>query len=293
MKKLVYALLLAAGPALAQTPPPVVGEPETVYSDAQMQRDQSLSRRLVESMLRPAMTMENQYAKWTTPVCPHVYGLAPGPSYVVERRIRDIARQVGAPVGPENCLHNIGIIVSVDPQATLDSIGKAAPFLLMGNPRKDLKVSYPVQAYYTNFTRDFAGVVRPDAPWEDVYDDPPHYMANVSRLRTGVQVYMGAITVLVDTKAIMGMELGTLADYVAMLTLVQARANGICQPAPSISNLMMKDCPAEDHVTSLSDVDIALLTGVYQTPLEPEMIQKPRIIGNMRKALEAEFNAKQ
>jgi hypothetical protein len=296
MKKLAFALLLAATPALAQAPKPAPAtvEMETVYSDAMLERDQTLSRRLVESMLKPPITMENQYARWTVPVCPHVYGLAPGPTYVVERRIRDVARQVGAQVDKEDCRYNISIIVTPEPQATLDSIAKAAPFLIMGAPRKELKIRYPVQAWYTNLIKDYGGVIHPDIPWEDYYtdQDPPRFQANVSRLRTGVQVYMGAITILVDNKAIMGMSLGTLGDYVALLSLAQARPNGICQPAPTIANLMMAGCPAEDHVTSLSEVDIALLTGLYSTPLEPEMIQKPRIIGNMRKMLEAEFNSR-
>src|SRR6188508_2766126 len=123
MKKLVLAFLLAATPALGQTPPPVSGEMETVYSDAMKERDQTLARRFVQSLLKSPITMEDQYAKWTVPVCPHVYGLAPGPTYVVERRIRDVAAQVGAPVDrDEFCRHNVSIIVTEDPQATLDSI---------------------------------------------------------------------------------------------------------------------------------------------------------------------------
>jgi hypothetical protein len=39
---------------------------------------------------------------------------------------------------------------------------------------------------------------------------------------------------------------------------------------------------------SLTNVDLALLTGLYQTPEKPEMIQKQRIIGAMRRTLEAQ-----
>jgi hypothetical protein len=34
-----------------------------------------------------------------------------------------------------------------------------------------------------------------------------------------------------------------------------------------------------------------MLTGLYATPLDPELLQRARIIGNMRKALEADFSA--
>ena len=36
-------------------------------------------------------------------------------------------------------------------------------------------------------------------------------------------------------------------------------------------------------------VDIALLTGLYQVPDQPELLQKQRIVGAMRRSLEQQF----
>ena len=48
------------------------------------------------------------------------------------------------------------------------------------------------------------------------------------------------------------------------------------------------------NITSaLSDTDIALLTGLYATPEEPERVQKARIIGAMREKMEALYIASQ
>jgi hypothetical protein len=99
---------------------------------------------------------------------------------------------------------------------------------------------------------------------------------------------MGTAVILADTAAISGLTLGNFADYLALTALAQTPATGRCQPAPSIANLFLTDCGADFHVTGLSDVDLAMLTSLYQTPDEPEKLQMVRLIGNMRRDLEGE-----
>jgi hypothetical protein len=138
--------VLAAGAALAQAPAPAM-EPETIYSQAQRSRDEQTSRHVVETMLAPAFSVEDQYARWKRPICPHVYGLAPAAAFFIEHRIKQVAQQIGAPVDLRDpCIANIGIVFTKDPQATLDSIATAEIELVLGGKR-DLKVVQPVQAW--------------------------------------------------------------------------------------------------------------------------------------------------
>jgi hypothetical protein len=291
-------LLLGAGAAWAQTPAPPAGEPETVYSDAQRQKDDQLSRRFVQSLLRQSDSLEGQFSRWKDPICPHVHGLRPTAAYVVERRIRDIAQRIGAPVDRKSpCTPNIGIIFSAEPQQSLDSIAAARPFLLQGGNQKPV-VIYPVQAWYTAFRTEYDGfrvldIPREDAePWRDyipkVSNDLPWSKANLTRLHSGETTEIAAATVLVDTKAAAGLTLGELGDYLALMVLAQTPATGRCQPAPSIANLFLKDCDSDFHTTALSDADLAMLTALYQTPDEPEKLQAQRLIANMRRNLEGE-----
>ena len=323
----VFLMLAAAAPALAQ---PVSTNVETVYSDAQRAADQDLARRFVGSLLAPSASFENQYAKWTRPVGGNVYGLSAMSKVMIERRIRDVAAQVGAPVDrADGCIPNVTIAFSPEPQATLTSVAQAAPFLVTGGKKRQLTVTQPVQSWYTTFRRDFSGLAQLDLNWEDaataggveaagsvgaltpatgdstimsnmgessaqangnsggIERDIPRVRSQGTRLSTGITPEMGAVLVIVDTKAIMGMPLGSLADYLALTVLSQAPATGRCQEAPSIANLMA-NCPGDVKTTSLSNVDIALLTGLYETPLKPEMIQRARIIGAMRRTLEAQ-----
>jgi len=343
MRSLSLAALLAAAAgstALAQpAPPPLSPNVETVYSDAQRAADQDLSRRFVQSLLQPPTSFDGQYAKWTRPVCVNVYGLSALSKYMVERRIREVASQVGAPVDrADPCTPNVTIAFSEDPQGTLDSVAKVAPFLVVGGKKRQLTITQPIQAWYTTFRRDFSGLAQLDLNWEDaatagageaaqglasltppsgdasigvatdgadaagvagmatmqasgsIERDVPRVRAQGTRLSTGITPEMAAVLIIVDAKAIMGMPLASLSDYLALVALAQAPATGRCQDAPSIANLMA-NCASDLKTASLSNVDIALLTGLYQTPLKPEMIQRQRIIGAMRRTLEAQATA--
>jgi hypothetical protein len=294
----VTALLFTTAAALAQ--PAAQTEFETVYSDAQRERDQDLSRRFVQGVLAPSTSFEDQYSKWNRPICPNVYGMSAMAKFMIEQRIRDVAHQVGAPIDRRDpCTPNITVVVTPEPQASLDSIAQAAPYLVVGGKKRQLTVTQPIQAWYTNFRRDYAGLAQLDLAWEDaataspsdmtpLRSSPPRVNAQGGRLSTGVSSEMAGVVIIVDAKAIMGMTLGTLSDYFSLLALAPSPVTGKCQEVPSITNLMA-NCNADIKSASLSNVDLALLIGLYQTPEKPEMIQKQRIIGAMRRSLEAQL----
>ena len=141
VRALVMVGALLARPALAQSPPPLISrEPETVYSDAQRAKDALLSLKFVQSLLQPSGNLEGQFARWKIPICPHVAGMAPAAAFVIERRIRDIAQQVGAPLDRRDpCKTNIAIFVTAEPQATSISSAAAAPSAFLLRPRKQIR----------------------------------------------------------------------------------------------------------------------------------------------------------
>lgn len=289
MKFLKFGLaILAASISAAAAQQAAAPHIETVTSEARREKDDATARHFVQDVLRPSSSLEGQYARWKAPVCPHVYGLTPAAAFVIEHRIKEIGDKVGAPVDHSDpCVPDIGIIFTADPQATLDSIGKKASWLVVASTRQ-LTVTQPVQVWYANFIRDYNGVARFDQAWEDSgADGPPWVPANISRIFTGQSAEMGAVTVLVDTKAVTGMSLGALADYVAFQTLSQSQAGTKCQTVPSIANLMLTGCDDATHTTALSEVDMAMLTALYVTPQRPELLQRQRIVGAMRRSLEA------
>jgi hypothetical protein len=281
--------VLLAFPALAQSPPPVgVSEPETVYSDAQREKDELLSRKFVQSLLKPSTSLEGQFAKWKTPICPHVVGLDASAAYVLEKRIRDIAKQIGAPVDRRDpCKPNIVIYVTQQPKELLNVLSSARKELFAASPLRELRdLRYPVQAWYFGYVVDWYGNRTMDIDcWLFPFDCGTPTPISDTHLRSSLKSEMAAATILVDFDAVQGVTLGSLGDYLALMTLAQTPATGRCQPAPSMANLFVKGCAADLHVTALSYADLAMLTALYQTPDEPERLQVVRIIGNMQRDL--------
>ena len=291
----LLALSLTAVPGLAQAqapvPPPFVqGQPETVYSDAQREKDEALSRHFVQSLLRASHSLEGQFTRWKAPICPHVVGLTKANAYVVERRIREVAELAGVPLNRSDpCIPNIEIFVSPQPQVTLDAVKEKDFMLVAATPyAATMTLHYPVQAFYYGYYRDYIGKLWLDMDWEFYLDEPPHVAAKDTRLSTGIKAQMGMATIIVDANTITGLTLGSLGDYLALMALAQTPATGRCQPAPSIANLFLTDCEADLHTTSLSHADLAMLTALYHTPEEPEKLQWQRIGSNMRRVLEAD-----
>ena len=308
MKKRLLALLLAF------TAAPVLAQP-AIYSDARRAADEDMAPRLVQGMLIEAYGLEGQYAKWRQPICLRILGLSPVTAFQVDRRIKEVATLVGAPVDrSETCTSTISIVVSPDPTATLELIASQSAKVNGGANGGNGKFPYPVQAWHATILRDYSGRRNLMLPWEDadivnglspldslLVQVAARYSisssartgsrANLSRLRTGQTAELGAAVIVMDSNKIAGKSVGSLSDYFALMALAQHRFNNVCQPAPSIANLMVEGCA--NSVTALSDSDIALLTGLYATPEEPERVQKARIIGNMREKMEALFLASQ
>jgi hypothetical protein len=274
--------------AHAQTPAPQTAHTplESVTVRAQRVESWNYSAGFVQSLLRPSFTMQDQFAKWKHPVCPRVKGMSASSAQLIEQRIREVAKKIGAPLDQsEACAPNIMVVVSQEPQAILEGLKDKDWPLFASTPVRDMKMRYPVQVWYYSVNVDYSGRASIDVPPEYNFE-PPTMAANSTRLYTGIQPETRLAAIIADSKAIRDMALGTFADYVALLTLAQTPVTGQCQPAPSIANLFLADCAQGAHTTGLSAADLAMLTGIYQTPDTPERLQKVRIIANMRKNLE-------
>jgi hypothetical protein len=298
-------LLLAAGPAFAQTPPaaPIDQlEPETAYSLGEYIDDTYQAARSINGLLFPvegSYYPSPNFPKWKDPVCLNVYGLSPAAKYVVERRIREIAVQVGAPVDRrEPCQPNVVIAFSSDPAATLKSIADVRPYLVQGAGLicNGVREGLPIQAWYTSMMQGADGAFRinPGCRGFDdsyyFYGGPPVLRAeSIGHLETGFRRKLGAVTIIVDTKAAIGMPLGALADHFAMLVLAESRPTRRCKEIESIANLMLKDCNPALAPKHITDNDIKMLTALYNVDDDRlGSLQYVRMIADMRKALKAE-----
>lgn len=203
-----------------------------------------------------------QVSRWKVPVCPKTTGMRPAFTDFVSKRMREIGRDIGAPVNPDpSCSPNLQIIFTEHPQAMLDTIRTKLPELLgyhYAPQAKELAtVVNPIQGWYATASRDRNNQLMIDNP----------YAVNTatvegSRLRTGLRSEFIAVTVVVDLAAAENQEIGAIADHIAMLAFSQAKAFERCREVPSVTNMLL-DCAPEMKAVALTPYDRAYLKALY------------------------------
>lgn len=242
-----------------------------------------------------------QLPRWRVGICPLTTGLTPGFNAFVSARLRALAASVGAPVQPEgSCSHNIQIFFTTEPQQVMDELVKRNSTLLGFHYAHQAKnaaaFTRPIQGWYVTSTRNYAGI--------EVIDDPLPlpalpgvlHAARVppglpgSRLTNGLRTLLVHALMVADTNKVIGYEIGSISDYIAMLVLSQTQSLDGCGQLPSILDLMSSSCGDRGKPTALTAGDIAFLRALYSTDLEqPLGLERSDILNNMMK----QFNASQ
>jgi len=313
----VLLLLAAGGRALAQdAPKPVPTENVTVTGIKDV--DQAVTK-FVGSMTVPTRTAD-KIARWKQGICPLTAGLRPSAVTFVTKRVREIAAQVGAPVNDrDDCKPNIEIIFTTTPQALLDNVQVMYPFVLgyhdnSAQAAQLAKVIWPIQSWYSTATDDLRGNVVIDmarrkgmpmtldmpvasasgggmqvmASPTVTMNIPDAQIVNVtcSRLGDGVSSDFHHVVVVAEPAKLLEYEIGTLADYIALLSLSQTVQPEQCLELPTILNLLAHGCTAPPK--ALTNVDLAYLRALYKmTPTANVHGQRDELIYQMEKSLSA------
>jgi hypothetical protein len=214
--------------------------------------------------------MTGNLARWRgglRSICPQTVGLTPGFAAFVTARVRALATYVGAPVQSDpNCSSNVEILFTNDPQQNIDKVTKWATGpdfhnKYSGGMRDLIKFTgdHAIQGWYLmgggplNFE-----VASLDL---DVWPLWPEISQNY--LNGGTGSGMVIVILVVDTTKVVGYSIGTLADYLAMLSLSVAQSPDHCDPLPSILDLMSSSCGTREKPTAITAGDLAFLKALY------------------------------
>jgi len=255
-------------------------------------------------------------ARWRDGVCPIVAGVRPEAVKFVTRHVRDVAAQVGAPVNDKaDCKPNIEIVFTTTPQALLDTIFIKYPHLLgdhdnSAQATKLATFTRPIQSWYSTATKDLHGQPQVDGiktggvPMTlqlppGGYGGPtggalPMYEMNLpgarvtnvtgSRMGDGTSSEFNHVVIVVEPARLLAYEIGTLADYIALLALAQMPMPEKCQELPTIMNLLVTGCSAAP--TTLSSVDLAELHALYKVTATTSFHgQRGEMVYQMKKSL--------
>lgn len=222
-----------------------------------------------------------QLTRWRTPVCPVVRGLSPGFNEFIATRLRAIAARAGAPVAPDSqCKANIEILFTTQPQVAMDAIAKAYPDMLGMHYHSQMaqlkEVTHPIQGWYMTATRGQWGGRVGDHTWAHNMWGPSDLLAAGSvpgcapgsRLSTECTSEIVNVFIVADTGKVAGYPVGSISDYVAVVALSMVQSLDVCDPLPSILDLMSPSCHSHDKPDAITAGDLALLEALYRADLK-------------------------
>lgn len=253
-RRLVFALLMLAAPAMAQ---PVSDKAISDFVDS-----------------HAAVTHLGKIARWEDPVCPQVTGLPANFTKFIAKRVREVAAQVGAPVDPDEatCKSNIEIVFTTTPQDLLNSIREKQPIMLGyydNDSQADemAKVKHVIQAWHATQQVDLRGNKMVDSrnPTRPSGRDLNITASDGRRTGDGVRSTYYRGVVVANPDKLVDYEIGTLADHIAMLALAQPASLDACQELPSILDMTNPACRKDKPVKALTKADTGYLQGLYKT----------------------------
>jgi hypothetical protein len=218
-------------------------------------------------------------------------GLSPGFNAFVSARLREVAIDAGAPAGePNTCKENVEVIFTPEPQKLLDGVVKDHEILLgfhwVTQTKKVATVSRPIQSWYVT------AAVWKGQEWIDDQREfldppvPPGPPPKGSRIGGGSPSRIVHALIVVDSNKVDGYTIGSIADYVAMLTLAQPHSLDDCSELPSILDLFSQGCAAASRTDALSAVDRAYLKALYLVDPGLELLfQRGSITRHMKQYL--------
>lgn len=269
----VVALLsLAAEGSSAQSESPPPQQQVTVEGHRE-----SLERRVQDFVSQiTSGPSDESLERWTRPVCPMVAGLTARQGEIVLTRVSQIAREVGAPLGPEKCDANLIIVVTPEPKKAIEVWRKRSEGQIFNGAspmtiRRFIETGRPVRAWYNARIDDRHGVPLTDA--NVVLDHTAgdagsraavNSHASDTRIELGTMKELAAVFLIVDAHELEHLQIGQLADYLGMVGLAKLDVAAHPGAAPTILNLFAHDA-AEPAPPGLTPWDQAFLRGLYHT----------------------------
>ncbi|HTT00502.1 MAG TPA: hypothetical protein VMG11_00325 [Steroidobacteraceae bacterium] len=258
-------LLLLCGGAAAGSGK---SEPDTVTIEAQRQRklvEHQISN-FVSSITMPSE--EESLARWQPPICPLVAGLPRDKGEFILARLSEVARNARAPLAPPSCKPNFLVVVTADPELLLRKWWARDPVLFnrargLGRIKHFMHSNRAVRVWYN------ANAGCGDRPLQIADVGGMTYPSCVngglhSRLMWETVRGIESVIMVVDIRRTKDLNIGQLADYIAMVGLAEVRDDADPGPVPTILHLFSDAHTAQP--TGLSSWDQSFLNALYTTP---------------------------
>ena len=276
----------------AATPGPsreTTSTPDTVIIQAR--RDQEIKRQITKFVSGGVITYRNDsLERWNQPICPLVAGLAIKPAEFIRARVSQVATDSHAMLGAEHCRPNLVAVITNDPELLIEKWYKRFPGLFntcngLGPVEQFLHSRQPVRVFYNAKFTAADGPSAGDLLLDGVSMPVPSDCLSATTLGTylhrGRVQELTSVIIVVDGRQTTKINMGQLADYIAMIGLAQIRMQADTGTAPSILHLFQGSDP---QPLGLSPWDETFLHSLYTTE-QSSVVEVPIIEDRMFKQI--------
>lgn len=280
----------------AAIPGPSRETPSTLDTvTVQARRDREIKRQITKFVSGGVVTYFNDsLERWNQPICPLVAGVPSEQAEFIRARVSEVARDSHAPLGAEHCKPNLGVVITNDPDLLVENWYKRSGGLFfntcngLGSVKKFLHSRQPVRVFYNaKFTTVVGGGPSVGALVLHGVTILPGQGDCLGTAPVGTLLHHGAVQeltsviIVVDGGQTTEINMGQLADYIAMMGLAQIRVQADTGTAPSILHLFQGSDP---QPLGLSPWDEAFLHSLYTTD-QSSVLEVPIIEDRMFKQI--------
>jgi hypothetical protein len=297
--------LLIATPALALYAPPESDKPSDTIVVTGQKPEKKIIQKEASEFIRTIIKLpdDGQYARRNAPICPKVFGIDAQYAQIVEKRIRDVAKTVAAPIAGSKCKLNLVVRFSDDGDGHINKLKSAKPGLFSTIPLAERKSFFaatsPVRWWYNlHFTgtdgRELVSSSPQELPVGAMFSSKGFARSlSPSIIDTNLIVRIEASTVIIDANKVAGFTLDTIASYAAMLSLGHIRQYTNYTGPPSILGIFNPVHNIAEAQRDLTEWDYAYLRALYKMPLNRvARTQRSKIAATMANELVGEDNAR-
>jgi hypothetical protein len=226
----------------------------------------------------------DQLARWNEPVCPRAVGIAESQNTFLAGRIASVAREMDIPVARGRCRTNILVVVTQEADAFARLLIKRHP-KLFGAYGGDMAPAAAVNGLLA--PRPVRWLNASDwgnADGAPIVDGNKNFIYSASRLEETTRQNATLSLVVVDSTRVEGVKWGSLANYIAMVSLALPAPDAAPASGPTILGLFRDRDSNRRGASALSRWDRDYLRNLYATKASSKAsVQRAQILTNMNR----------
>ena len=229
----------------------------------------------------------DQLPRWDREICMSVAGMPVRQAQFLIDRVAQRAAAVGLQPGGPGCRPNVAIYVTssdsfartlFDQDRSLFAYRPETNIHTLGQGALDdfLDTQRPVRWWHIARTMSADGIALSGDASSGGISNAPVARSSGSRISASTREDLTQAIVIIDARRVAGAQMTALADYVAMVTLVQINPAAAASGYPTIMSLFNGSEVNQQAPSELTTWDTAFLSGLYSANRSPATAQMHR-----------------